>query len=223
MPDLLKSAIENNIALYEAVFTSHGIPFVRDRSWYSDQLVPPLYSNLITLMRSWRPDKGFDRISGACKHDLWESWTLKDSYGDLDLTPIRFTRLFEGYWMAFEKAIDVDTTADTQWSRVNTAEELNEWNEGWNVNENLVELTFRADLLDNPSMSFLLCRKDSNLVGGCIVVTSVGVHGISNYFGLDGTSFIDLTTWIKNTIGLEPIVLYARLELAIQLERAGFV
>jgi len=49
MDNKLRKAIWNNNGLYEVIFNQHHLSFqATENVWYSLEVAPPLYSNLIT-------------------------------------------------------------------------------------------------------------------------------------------------------------------------------
>ena len=100
MTPFLQKCINNNTSLYEAVFRPLGIGHIKtDSIWYTLKQTPPLHSNLITLSPGWRPDRLFHDINFGFISTGWDRWSVKDSFGVLDLTGHRFFKLFDAKWI----------------------------------------------------------------------------------------------------------------------------
>jgi len=189
MTPFLQKCINNNTSLYEAVFRPLGIGHIKtDSIWYTLQQTPPLHSNLITLSPTWRPDRLFHDINFGFISTGWDRWSIKDSFGVLDLTGHRFFKLFDAKWTYLD--ISKFTPAGSgglKYKLVKTAEDLDKWRLAWNANEQpgIGKSIFSDAMLNDPDVWFIAGYDGDSIVSGCLVNASDDVLGISNVFAPD--------------------------------------
>ena len=101
--DKTLKAIRNNYGLYEAIFSYHQIRFNQTGLiCYTLKKPPPLYSNLVTVSPAWKPDDVFRNIDSNYEKEQWDKWSIKDSFGVLDLNQYGFRKLFDAQWIYLE-------------------------------------------------------------------------------------------------------------------------
>ena len=214
MNQRLQNNIANNIDLYDAVFTGLGVPFFdMPDIWYSLEDGPPLYSNIITKTREWRPDETFESINHRFESERWKSWSIKDSFSVLDLVPFGFEKLFEAKWIYLEK--DLLRAREEQSGLVyqiaKSESDLTDWRIGWEKGETVTSNSiFGNGLLQNPDLFFIAGIIDVEIVCGCLVNRSDHVLGISNFFS-EGTCleyWNGITKFVFKEIGKQDIVGY---------------
>jgi hypothetical protein len=227
MKGKLHQAIRNNIGLYEVIFNSHNIRFhTTDSIWYCLEDTPPLYSNLITLSKDWIPDDIFRRIDLAYEKEKWGEWSIKDSFGVLDLSNYGFTKLFNAQWIVLE-AINFTPRVESQqlhYKILHKEDDLSAWRMAWDSNERLGKEIFNTKLLDDQRVSFIAGYQGEQILSGCFVNKTDDVLGISNFFSPreDGGYWSDMISFIFGSIGWRDIVGFEGNELADKLNSLGF-
>lgn len=223
MTSPLEKCINNNISLYEAVFRPLGIGHIKtDSIWYTLQQTPPLYSNLITLSPTWRPDRLFHDINFGFISTGWDRWSLKDSFGVLDLTGHRFFKLFDAKWIYLDiSKFKPSGSGNSKYEIVKTPEDLEKWRLAWNSNEQpgIGKSIFSDAMLDDPDVWFIAGYEGDSIVSGCLVNASDDVLGISNFFGSED-SWSDIIPFIRDSIKSADIGGYER--VLGKLQELGF-
>jgi hypothetical protein len=184
----LEKCINNNHALYQAVFGRLGVSFQRNDSiWYALEQTPPLYSNIVTRSPEWRPDEIFHEINARFESEGWDEWSIKDSFGVLDLEPYGFTKLFDAKWMYLEpsKFEPAEEKTGLRYEAVDTVEVFENWLLAWDADKILGKGIFDYELMWD--ISFIAGYGGEEIVSGCIVNPSDGVRGISNIFAPDNS------------------------------------
>jgi hypothetical protein len=91
---LLMAAVGNNAAWCDLVCTALGVRGTVTRDLYVNRSeVPRFYPNVVTLSETVE-ESDVVRAIGDREH-----WSVKDSFGRLDLTTVGLTRLFEAQWL----------------------------------------------------------------------------------------------------------------------------
>ncbi len=227
MIDKIEKAIRNNNDLYEAIFKNHNIRHHQtDSIWYSLEKTPPLYSNLVTTSKTWRPDEIFNSIALKYEQEKWDKWSIKDSFAVLDLSGYGFTRLFDAQWIYLKPAdfIRSGEGKKLNYEIVNTVAALSRWRLAWDADEDLGKEIFDARLLDNRRVWFVAGYNDKEIASGCFVNKSDDVLGISNFFAPDEgvNHWSDMIGFIFDSIERSDIVGYERKELVAELQSLGF-
>jgi hypothetical protein len=230
--DKRRLAIYNNNALYEAVFADHRIEFRRtDLICYAVDETPSLYSNLVTVSEDWRPDEIFESIDSRFEFENWAEWSIKDSFGILDLDRYNFTKLFEAQWFYLDAGsfAPAEKIARLRFDVVDRENDLADWRIAWDRDERLGREIFNARLLNDEKIHFVAGRKGGEIVCGCLVNKSGDVLGISNFFAPDKNidywsqtiEFIFSSIERRNIVGYERNDLAAKLATALKFETAG--
>jgi hypothetical protein len=226
--DKIQQAIYNNNGLYEAIFANHQIKFKQtDFIRYSLEQTPPLYSNLVTISKDWKPDDIFGNIDIRYENEKWDEWSVKDSFGVLDLSEYGFTKLFEAQWIYLEaeKFKPYGTNGSLHYEIVTTENVLSAWRIAWDSDEQLGKEIFNPKLLNNPKVYFVAGYDGKQIVSGCFVNRTDNILGISNFFAPDKDIkyWSETISFILGSIGQRNIVGYERNELADTLQTLGFV
>jgi hypothetical protein len=227
MSDKITKAIRNNNDLYEAVFDPLGATSHRTNSiWYSMEKTPPLYSNLVTLAKNWQPDDVFRAINDNYEQEKWNKWSIKDSFGALDLGEFGFKKLFDAHWI-YPDATNFATPEESQHLRyeiVESVDGLSKWRTVWDADERLGKEIFHPNLLDNPKVYFVAGYEAEKIKSGCFVNKSEDVLGVSNFFAPDDN--LDyrsgMLDFILDSIERVDIVGYERNRLTENLRLLGF-
>src|SRR5687767_5905629 len=142
MKNKRQKAIRNNNDLYEEIFLSQNIESNRtDSIWYCLDKTPPLYSNLVTISKKWKPDDIFRNIDRKYEDEKWEEWSIKDSFGLLDLTEYGFAKLFDAQWIYLEAANfkPESESGNLRYEIVKNERDLAKWRLAWDSDERLGE------------------------------------------------------------------------------------
>jgi hypothetical protein len=227
MKDKLRKAIRNNCGLYEAVFGSRGIGFrSTDDVWYSTAETPPLYSNLITLSESWKPDDVFRGIDLNYEKEGWEKWSIKDSFAALDLRGAGFKRLFDARWLYLEAARfkPAGEGRRLRYEILNGEDALSAWRAAWDSDESLGRMIFDARLLRDPRVHFVAGYGERGIESGCLINRTDDVLGVSNFFspGERVAHWSDIVGFVFDAVEPADLVGYERLAAAGELRALGF-
>lgn len=222
-----RKAILNNNDLYREIFTAQKIESnVTDSIWYCLDKTPPLYSNLVTISENWQPDEIFSEIKRKSEVEKWDKWSIKDSFGRLDLTEYKFEKLFDAKWIYLEAAKfrPLKNIGNLSFRIINSEKALNDWRLAWDANEELGKKIFGRKLLENPRVYFIAGYSENQIVCGCFINRTENVFGISNFFAPENKAeyWSETIKFIFDEIGRFDIVGYEREELAVNLRALGF-
>jgi hypothetical protein len=225
--DKTLKAIRNNIGLYEAIFSNHQIEFNRtDMICYSLEKTPPLYSNLVTVSQHWKPDDVFRKIDSNYEMEKWNQWSIKDSFGVLDLNQYGFRKLFDAQWMYLEAEnfTSIENSASLRYEIIDEEIALSAWRLVWDSDEQLGAEIFKPQSLSNPKFYYVAGYKGQEIVCGCVVNKTDEVLGISNFFAPDRDVkyWSEIVSFIFRSIEQADIVGYERQELVDKLKLLGF-
>jgi hypothetical protein len=164
------AAADNNARWCNGVCRSHGVPTaMRAGLWVAARRSPEFYPDAVTLAPGMAaPDVLRDVDDGP-------GCSVKDSFADLDLAPHGFTELFAARWIF--RAPAPPTVTDTDWTVVETGEELEAW-------ARVAELsgTIRPALLADPSVVVLAVHGPEGVTAGAVANRTGSVVGVSNVF-----------------------------------------
>ncbi len=227
MKNKRQKAIGNNNDLYKEVFESRNIESNRtDSIWYCLDKTPPLYSNLVTISEKWKPDEIFKIIERKYKDEKWEEWSIKDSFGLLDLAEYGFAKLFAAQWFYLEAAkfTPQSESRNLRYEIVKNEDDLAKWRISWDSDEKLGKQIFSPTLINNPGVYFVAGYVGDRIVSGCLVNRSDDVLGISNFFAPENDSayWSESISFIFDSIDCADIVGYERKEIVDKLRSLGF-
>lgn len=223
----VEKAILNNNDLYEAIFNPQLIKSNRNNSiWYCLEKTPPLYSNLVTVSENWRPDEIFKKISTNFKKEKWDEWSIKDSFGTLDLSEYGFKKLFDAQWLYLETAefTPVKTDKKLKYEIVKSEDILANWRISWDQDEQLGKQIFHPELLNNPKVCFIAGYDGEKIVNGCFINKTEDVLGISNFFAPDKNIefWSDMINFVFDSIAFADIVGYQQKDIVKNLQQLSF-
>ncbi|MFB9326542.1 hypothetical protein ACFFSY_11515 [Paenibacillus aurantiacus] len=166
-------AVQNNIDWCATVCELYGVAHTAEgQLWGTVAPAPPFYPDLITA------------TSGATTDDV-KQWlasrnvnSLKDSYANLDMTPLGFKLLFEAQWITHNPPLSArHATADEpQWTIVASEHELAQW-----AAASEMPHLMKPALLQRQDVKVFMREADGE-VFGFIANVSEGAVGISNVF-----------------------------------------
>jgi hypothetical protein len=182
-------AIENNVRWCEAVCRSHGAPGrVEASHWWTQRQVPRFYSNLITRVGGAGQATQRAALRTLIEAGRPESFSVKDSFGCLDLSDLGFEKLFEARWIwrAAESAMPPGGEG-IRWEVVESEAELGEWEAAFtdhdaNQTGESEPRLFLPALLEDPDIAFLAGRATGPIVAVAVANRSGDVVGLSNLF-----------------------------------------
>ncbi|HYN48725.1 MAG TPA: hypothetical protein VER83_07640 [Candidatus Nanopelagicales bacterium] len=165
-----RAAAENNAALCDAVWRSHGLPTVHERDvWATAARAPDLYPDAVTL----EPGVAAGRI--LARIDASSGCSIKDSFADLDLRPFGFEILFDAEW--YERDPGLAEPARDPWTVVESPSGLAAW-----AGAHGGGAVFRPALLADPAVRVLIRHVRGGGIEGAIANDGGGVIGVSNVF-----------------------------------------
>jgi hypothetical protein len=185
-----------------------------EHAWLSAERTPPFYPDAVTLV------PGVDAASILDGIDSGPGCSIKDSFGDLDLTAEGFEVLSRAEWLRLDAARS--PVSATEWSSIETADELVKWETAWGATEPF----FRPALLADESIAVLGRYDAGRIVAGAVANLSATAIGLSNVFDEGGdleSAYAAGATSARERWGPLPVVGYdsgAALEAA---HRAGLV
>jgi hypothetical protein len=181
--DLLHAAVRNNATWCSLVCATHGSAGSFDgAAWVNAAPAPPLYPNLVTLA----PDQHGEQLAAIARLDqarLPIGWAVKDSYAELDLALLGFTRLLEGTWLGLAAGEAIAAgSSDLAWRRIAGHGELAAWERAWAAPAQ-PDRVFRPALLADARLAVFAGYRVGQVVAGAIACRSDGALGLSNVFG----------------------------------------
>ena len=216
----------NNVHWYKAIFGSHGLRgAIADGMWTSRDSPPPYYSNAVTVAATALATQlATIRDLGGV---LGSSWSVKDSFSVLDLSPLGFQPLFDAQWIWCDaENAPVTGRGDTDWRRVTTSAELERWEAVWRENGSPAESrVFVPALLADPTIALFAAYRRGAIVAGCAANHSIEAVGFSNLFIAGGDDDITIADAVSEVArfgtGL-PIVGYLAGDRLGRVGRLGF-
>ncbi len=214
-------AARNNADLYEAVFRSRGLEYVRTPAAFIAGGPPPPYYSHLTILSEGYPEEVKEylrqlssRFGGAIGY--------KDSFSELDLRDQGFDLLFEASWIYRPEG---PAREQVGWERVTDARSLEQWEDAWKAaGSPTEERMFCASLLQAAEITILGKRTDAgSYAAGCIANVSESCIGMSNLFSLIDCDLVgDATGAVASVRPDLPIVGYASGGLLASACQAGY-
>jgi len=213
---MLLEAISNNAEWCAAVAESHNIVSSKnDQIWFSEQPMPPLYPNIITLS----PEANIDSHIHHIDQQLRVSWGVKDSFKQLHLAHLGVAVAIEAQWYGRTpadrqpKAIKSGVKVEY----VKTQLELSRWTNAWGDETQ----NWKLSLLADEAIELLYCQHNNQIVSGLATNLSGTSLGISNAFGSpDG--ILNCIEVISDKHPSKPIVGYGDKSELGALKNIGF-
>ncbi len=173
----LRTAVDANVAWYEAVCAAHGVGSeLRDGLWMAMGRPPRLHSDVMTV----EPDAASDALEHAVA-DL-DGWAFKDSFGTLEPADRAARVLFTATWIHASPP-DRPTKPTGRWARIRTDAELS----AWNVHAE-TEGVVLPGLLGRGGFAVLERRTEDGITAGAIARLGTGVVELSNVHGVNGAA-----------------------------------
>ena len=161
MNDLVAAAARNNAEWCDALCRAHGIAGTFEETrWWSPVRTPPLYPDVVTLVRGLSPEAVLDGV------DAGPRCSVKDSYGDLDLTPAGFEVLFPAQWIACDPA-QIRAGSGLRWGALTDDHQLVQWEAAWDDDPGPGRF-FPPALLADPAIAFLGGWDGDRIAAGAI-------------------------------------------------------
>ncbi|KAF0101217.1 MAG: hypothetical protein FD144_2855 [Rhodospirillaceae bacterium] len=161
MKDWTVAAALNNARWCDAVCRAHGhagrfLPHM----WVNAAVVPRFYPNAVTLaVGGTALEEQRTTVEILQKSNLPGRWSVKDSFGTLDLSRRGFELLFEAQWIRGGMPAEGPST-DIVWQREDKGAE------GWPV--------------DDPDFAMFKGRRGYKVVAGFMLYRAEDVVGVSN-------------------------------------------
>ncbi len=190
--DAARAAL-NSAHWCDAMARAQGVPGEWSAGWWMQpRPAPRYYPNAANL----RPALTLAEVSLALAPlraaGLAGAWGLKDSFADLPLDRLGFTRLFEAQWLGWtpDALAGLPPGPDLHWLPVRDAEALRAWEAAWwqadgDLGAAATTCQFPPALLADGSTQLLGGWRAGRLVAGVIGHHAAGVTGLGNLFGLD--------------------------------------
>ena len=214
--DLVAVAARNNAEWCDAFCRTHGIAGRFDRdAWWSAERTPPFYPDAVTLARRTDAARILARV------DVGAGCSIKDSFGDLDLTPDGFGVLFHAEWLVLARAAG----PAEEWSLVRSQDELAKWESAWGEPPQSPPF-FRPALLADEAIAIVASYDGDRIVAGAVANRSDAAIGLSNVFAVDGnteSAYAGAASAAQARWGAFPVVGYEMGESLAAAGRAGFV
>ncbi|MFJ8263563.1 hypothetical protein ACIQ4I_16750 [Rummeliibacillus sp. NPDC094406] len=165
-------AVLNNIAWCQIICITHGIVGISKKNiWGLHSKAPTFYPEVITSDKR----ATIEEVKYFIENGKVSS--IKDSYANLNLTPLGFDILFEAEWIVHEPILDFEPI-QTNWRIITTEKDLKKWN-GASELENVI----KSELLKQQNVKIFICETKDG-ISGFIANLSEGVVGISNVFSI---------------------------------------
>lgn len=160
MKDWTVAAASNNARWCDAVCCAHGragrfLPHI----WVNAAVVPRFYPNAVTLaVGETALEEQRTTVEILQKSNLPGRWSVKDSFGTLDLSRRGFDLLFDAKWVRSVMPVEGPST-DIVWTREDTGEGLP---------------------VDDPGFAMFKGRRGFKVVAGFMLYRAEDVVGVSN-------------------------------------------
>jgi hypothetical protein len=230
----VKQAARNNAQWCNAICRVHGTPGeFHQAAWLNRYTVPRFYPNVVTLSGRDAAPSQYSCIEELVANGLRGGWTVKDSFGTLELAALHFDVLFEATWLwrAPSKALSNWRDSHLRWTTIQEAQQLANWEAAWSGSSTSETSprqprVFLPALLTDPAIAFIAAWHGQELVGGAVANQTDDVVGLSNVFvpqGEDAVSFwAACVAMIQSRFPGAPIVTYGREPESAIAQEAGF-
>jgi len=164
-------AASNNADLCSAIMVANGLRTERDNlAYFCIDMPLPYYPKIVTLEPTATSELDA-RISGHSG--------IKDSFSCLDEAALGLRVAFEASWIW---SCAQTQQQPTQWVRIDTPNGLLRWHTAWNGNNDLDQVIFPPQCLNDPKLFFLARISGTKIEAGCLANLSTDVIGMSNVF-----------------------------------------
>lgn len=155
----LDVAVRASLAWYEDVFRVHRIRTRYEGGLWSACGEPPRWHS---AAKTVHPDVPEARVVGAVEQ--FESCSVADSHGTLDLEGHGFHVLFRATWLFRAAPVSSTPSWPDGWSVVSDEDELAAWNTAQDTTDVLVPA-----LLQHPRFTFLVRHASAQMVAGAVL------------------------------------------------------
>ena len=181
---------------------ANGLRTERDNLAYCCIDMPlPFYPKIVTLEPTATSELNA-RISGHSG--------IKDSFSCLDEIALGLRVAFDASWI-WSGAQSQELS--TQWVRIDSPNSLLRWHIAWNGNNELDQVIFPPQCLNDPNLVFLARISGTNIEAGCLANLSTDVIGMSNVFTTkesDESLYSDALTAVSSVGEGLPVVGYEK-------------
>jgi len=218
----------NNAVWCDAVCRSHGLHTTfQDGFWLQADAPLPLYPNLVTTAPE--PVVAQTRRAELLRTDAPDTpWSVKDSFGMLELDSTGMRPLFDAEWVHREPLGDRAANGPSACERIDSPDELAAWEAAWGQRPKEWSQgggrVFQPSLLADPNIAPIAVKDRGVIVAGLIANRAAGAVGFSNGFARSGSETalrVCIDTAGSLWPGL-PLVGYSGGEALEQLEALGF-
>jgi hypothetical protein len=214
--DLVRVAARNNAEWCDAFCRTHGIAGrFDDDAWWSAVRTPPLYPDAVTLV------PGVDGRKLLARVDAAPGCSIKDSFGDLELTQLGFDVLFRAEWLCLERG----RGSAPGWFVVESPDALTRWETAWGESPEDCPF-FRPALLADASIAILARANRGRIVAGAVANRSATAIGLSNLFAADSDleqAYVDAASAAQARWGPMPVLGYESGDALDAARAAGFM
>lgn len=193
-------AANNNADLCAAIMAANGVRTERDDIAFlciDDPL--PYYPKLVTL-DPLATSKLNVRAKGIS--------VIKDSFSSLDADALGLKVAFDASWIWSGAQ---SRELPTHWVRMDSPIGLLRWHKAWNNNNEMDNVIFTPQCLNDPNLFFLARISGTNIEAGCLANLSTDVVGMSNVFSTqanDSRLFSEALAAVSSVGGGLPVAGY---------------
>lgn len=175
----------NNAIWCDTICRSHNVMGeFHEAFWMSQYQTPMYYPNLVTLLPTATLINDQNALAELLTMKREYTLSIKDSFAVLDLTPFRFSELFQAQWIFRQAPVDFSRqgAADLQWKQITSERELFRWEEAWSQTDSPLNRLFLPALLHDANICILAAYQENQIVAGAIANRTMQVVGLSNVF-----------------------------------------
>lgn len=181
MTDRIAQMAANNAAWINMAVSALGIsgeftPVL----WQNVNDMPPIFPNADTLGGTIA--QKMSAIEQLVETRSGRVVAIKDSWAELDLSPLGFDILFEAHWLYRHPHPLPIPQSDLDIEPITTADRLHDFALACNGPDIPTEV-YSPSLLNTPEITWLAGQKDRQIIAGVTAVKAEGLNGINNYFG----------------------------------------
>jgi hypothetical protein len=188
-------AIDNNVALYGAIFRAHGIAAERDdHCWSTDAQPPPYYSRLVTRSRgSLARQAQLRRLEEVATRAQGQGWGCKDSFDELPeqaMGDLGLRVLLRAWWYGWAEGTVVSgSETDLVARAVESPEALLAWEDAWRQSSPAsTPRVFPNEVLEDTGLELFTVSLQGRMAGGFILNQSDAAVGLSNVFRMEDST-----------------------------------
>jgi hypothetical protein len=188
MTSKVELAALNNALWCDTVCRAHGVPGdVRPTVWLNTNVPPPYHSNLVVISSLATQAEIDEHVRHLSVRSLSPTWSLKDSFFNLDMAPHGFGVLFAAHWIWLDadRVAEKAMAATARCVRITSASALASWEACWRGDTGHQQAAtglrqFPDALLRDGNIAFMACVQGEHIVAVGIANRTPGVIGLSN-------------------------------------------